>query len=32
VKALAGPDYCVTRFDNHDVGRSAHMSFPPFRR
>ena len=27
--ALAGRGYCVTRFDNRDVGRSTHMDFPP---
>lgn len=26
--ALAGRGYCVTRFDNRDVGRSTHMDFP----
>ena len=26
--ALADRGYCVTRFDNRDVGRSTHMDFP----
>ncbi len=26
---LAARGYCVTRFDNRDVGRSTHMDFPP---
>jgi pimeloyl-ACP methyl ester carboxylesterase len=29
VGALAHRGFCVTRFDNRDVGRSTHMSFPP---
>jgi pimeloyl-ACP methyl ester carboxylesterase len=27
--ALAARGYCVTRFDNRDVGLSTHMKFPP---
>jgi pimeloyl-ACP methyl ester carboxylesterase len=29
VAALAHRGFCVTRFDNRDVGRSTHLSFPP---
>lgn len=29
VTSLAGRGYRVTRFDNRDVGRSTHMSYPP---